>query len=358
MAPADIAVRYAPLVVLHSEEKLLPASAGWFIEQSSLRWATGRGLDGDQVPDTDRGLDAGRLGAASENPYRYRTYAASALTRPLDDSASRGTDPPPGQGFFLRLREKAAARGEKSASPDASLYAGAGCYWDYDSDAKSMTYWLFYAGSAPPLGILHPDAGVRTRGAPGEPPSDEDAASAAAKLEEFRRAYPGLAQAAEPTAATRGFPQDVLQTFALVSEGVHAYLSDDNVLHEGDWERITLYLDERDPEGGPPVSVAFYRHATNGARPWASVQKEETTHAVVYSGIGSHASLPSPDFGYIDRGDAHGRRWRTWEQLGAVVDQPWYGFGGAWGKLGRVRDATGPLGPGAHWKHAAPRLPS
>ena len=42
-------------------------------------------------------------------------------------------------------------------------------------------------------------------------------------------------------------------------------------------------------------------------------------------------------------------RWR------AFVEQPWYGFGGAWGRVGKVRDATGPLGPGPHWKHAAPR---
>jgi Vacuolar protein sorting-associated protein 62 len=64
---ADLAARYAPLVVLHRGEKLLPASPDWFIERSQLRWATGRGLDGDPVPEAGSRIDAGRLGAASES---------------------------------------------------------------------------------------------------------------------------------------------------------------------------------------------------------------------------------------------------------------------------------------------------
>jgi hypothetical protein len=143
-----------------------------------------------------------------------------------------------------------------------------------------------------------------------------------------------------------------------VAEGVRALLSDDNVLHEGDWERITVYLDQSNPEGVPPSAVAYYRHSTNTFRKWADVKKDARTHPVVYSAIGSHASLPSADFGFIDVGDPNGPRWRTWTRENGVVpitEQPWYGFGGAWGRLGRVRDSTGPLGPGAHWKHAAPR---
>ena len=83
-------------------------------------------------------------------------------------------------------------------------------------------------------------------------------------------------------------------------------MRDDQVLHEGDWERVTVYLDEADPEGKPPSSVIYYRHSTNTTRKWASVEKDDETHPVVYCGIGSHASLPSPDFGYIDVGDRKG----------------------------------------------------
>ena len=365
MPAQEVVEKYAPLVVLHRDEKLLPASVDWFIERSRLRWANGRDHDGETVPGADGPVDSSRLGAASSNPYRYHEYVASALTRPLDDNAARRGEPPLEQGFCLPLRDNASARGAKSASPEPSVYSGAPIYYDYEAQAKALTYWFFYPGSAPPLGLLRASEqlGVKTRGAAGQgasetPPDEVEAAVAAATLEEFQRAYPSLALEARPTVATRGFGTDVLQSLRLVSEGVRALLRDDNVLHEGDWERITVYLDEAEPEAKPPAAVAFYRHATNTFKTWPSMEKHDETHPVVYCGIGSHASLPSADFGFIDVGDSDGPRWRTWEAdngLAAAREQPWYGFGGAWGKVGRVLDSTGPLGPGAHWKHAAPR---
>ena len=162
-----------------------------------------------------------------------------------------------------------------------------------------------------------------------------------------------MEQAAPPAAATRDMG-DVVERLQVVSAGVHALLRDDDVLHEGDWERVTVYLNASRPLAAAPESIVFYRHSTNTARAWRTVEKEDT-HPVVYCAIGSHASLPSPDFGFIDVGDRKGPRWRTWEDLPSIVDEPWYGFGGAWGRVGKVRDATGPLGPAAHWKHAAPR---
>ncbi len=363
MAVPDVVEKYAPVVVLHRDEKLLPSSVDWFLERSRLRWATGRNLDGEAVPDAKADLDAARLGAASSNPYRHGKYVASAFTRPLDDNSSRAGDPPVEQGFFLPLRDEAAARGAKSTSRDSSLYTGATVCYDHDEGAKAITYWLFYPGSAPPLGILRAgeQIGVRSRDAAGQPPEEApdevQAAVAAATLEEFRRAYPELAATVEPP-ATRGFGTDVLQGIRAAGEAVRALMRDDQVLHEGDWERVTVYLDEADPEGKPPSSVIYYRHSTNTTRKWAGVEKDDETHPVVYCGIGSHASLPSPDFGYIDVGDRKGPRWRTWDRgngLASVTEQPWFGFGGAWGSIGRVRDATGPLGPGAHWKRAAPR---
>jgi hypothetical protein len=364
MAISAVAAKYAPLVILHADDKLRPAPADWFIKRTALRWATGRGLDGVAVPGAERAVVSARLGAASTNLYRYDRYLASALTRPLDDNADRQGDPPLEQGFFLRLRDKISARGAKSASRDRKLYTGTPTYYDYDEEARALTYWLFYPASSPPLGVLRAgeQIGVRSRGVAGQPaaeaPAVVEAAVAAAMLEEFRGAYPGLALEAEPTVRTRGIGLDVLNTLRTVAEGVRALLRDDNVLHEGDWERITVYLDPANPEGAPPAAVAYYRHSTNTFRKWADVKKDTRTHPVVYSAIGSHASLPSADFGFIDVGDPDGPRWRTWARENGVVpitEQPWYGFGGAWGRVGRVRDATGPLGPGAHWKHAAPR---
>ena len=360
MTSAEVAANYAPLVVLHGQDKLRPSSADWFLSRSMLRWATGRSLDGDPVPEAGDAVDPARLGAASENPYRVGRHSASAFTRPLDDGASRRGDPPVEQGFFLRLKEEAFARGDKGSSSDAKVYAGATTYWDYDENVNAITYWLFYPGSSPPLGILRAteQIGVRARDASGAPaaeaPPDEiESAVAAAQLEEFQRAYPGLALEAEPAIATRGVISDARQRLRLASEAVRALLRDDDVLHEGDWERITVYLDGKG-DAAKPASVGFYRHATNSYKPWDTIEKDEG-HPVVYCAIGSHASLPTPGFGFIDVGDPKGPRWRTWTELERIEDQPWYGFGGAWGRIGKVRDSTGPLGPGAHWKHAAPR---
>ena len=361
MVIEEIAAKHAPLVFLHHADKLRPCSADWFLARSSLRWATGLGLEGDEVTGTGGQVDATRLGAASSNPYRVGRHPANALTRPLDDNAARGAEPPLAQGFFLRLREDAFARGDKGRSSDRSVYAGTTTYWDYDERARAMTYWLFYAGSSPPLGILRMDEqiGLKSRDAAGasadeQPPPELEAATAASYLEEFQQAYPGLAREVEPVGQPRGFG-DALQHLHIVAAGVQALLREDDVLHEGDWERVTVYLDQGDPEGAPPASMAFYRHSTNTFRTWDSVDKYDGTHPVAFSAIGSHASLPTPGFGHIDVGDPAGSRWRTWEDLAPVDRQPWYGFGGAWGRLGRVRDSTGPLGPGAHWKHAAPR---
>lgn len=361
MATDEIAQRYAPLVVLHDDDKLRPSSAEWFLDRSSLRWATGGGLGGVPVPEADSEVDTSRLGAASSDPYTFDGHAASKLTRPLDDHSARGAEPPVAQGFFLHLREETFARGDKGTSSDSSVYTGTRTYWDYDETAKAMTYWLFYAGSSPPLGILRmgEQIGLRARDA-GDVPADEmsppelEAAAAAAYLEEFQLAYPGLAREVEPPTQTRGFA-DALQRLRVVSAGMQALLRDDDVLHEGDWERITVYLDQADPEGAAPASVGFYRHSTNTFRKWDSVDKEAGTHPFAYSAIGSHASLPTPGFGQIDVGDPDGPHWRTWDDLASIVEQPWYGFGGAWGQVGKVRDSTGPLGPGPHWKHAAPR---
>lgn len=334
----DLAEKYAPVVVLHAEDKLRPAPAAWFLERSSLRWGTGRSLAGARVAED---VDPSRLGAASSKPYKHGGHPAGALTRPLDENRARPAGLPPEQGFFLRLREEKFARGDDGPSRT---------YWDYDEATRGLTYWLFYPGSAPPLGILR--AAEQLEGPAPEVPEELEAADAAAKLEEFQRAYPGLAAEAEPT--EEGLPGDVIQRLRVVSEGVRALLRDDDVLHEGDWERVTVYLDQNDPESAPPASVAFYRHSTNTFRSWSKVEKDGT-HPVAYSAIGSHASLPSWDFGFIDVGDRDGPRWKTHDDLTHIVDEPWYGFGGAWGRLGKVRDSTGPLGPGAHWKHPAPR---
>ena len=59
--------------------------------------------------------------------------------------------------------------------------------------------------------------------------------------------------------------------------------------HEGDWEAVTVLLDER----GRPVEVGTSRHCGGARRAWAKVEKRGA-RPVVYSALGSHALYFGP----------------------------------------------------------------
>ena len=120
--------------------------------------------------------------------------------------------------------------------------------------------------------------------------------------------------------------------------------------HEGDWERLAVRLDSSDR----PVTVAYFQHNGHCVLPWSAAPKSGT-HPVVYSARGTHASyatagahpIPVPVYPDPDDVTDRGVTWSTWDVLLPVRDQPWYGYGGAWGQVGSSRYATGPLGPSA-----------
>jgi hypothetical protein len=127
--------------------------------------------------------------------------------------------------------------------------------------------------------------------------------------------------------------------------------------HEGDWERISVHLDE----AGNPLEVAYFEHAGPPLLLlWAQTPRLDT-HPIVFSGLGSHASYPAED-GPQQKRNADstqvGRLWPTWVQIVDVHDKPWFGFGGAWGAAGigparLAKELTGPLGP-SPYKTPAP----
>jgi len=124
-------------------------------------------------------------------------------------------------------------------------------------------------------------------------------------------------------------------------------------LHEGDWEHITVRLNKFDHI----LATSFAQHecqpkATDG------VTFEDGTHPNVYSAKGGHASYPTSGhhpFGckgtYDKAGD--GKVWKTWENVLDARSEPWYGFGGSWGNVGKRTKTVqvcwcvyGPPGPG------------
>lgn len=138
------------------------------------------------------------------------------------------------------------------------------------------------------------------------------------------------------------------------------------VAHEGDWERVSVLL-RPEPAGGRyvPISVRYHYHDESRDVPWAAVDRVGTgsdapTHPVAFSARGSHASYPRAGR-YENVFKVGGARrfavqdiamacndcpqWRTWQMLIDAKAQPWYGFGGAWGRAGSIGGTTGPLGP-------------
>jgi hypothetical protein len=115
----------------------------------------------------------------------------------------------------------------------------------------------------------------------------------------------------------------------------------EGLVHEGDWEHVALRLNARNR----PTRIAFFVHGEAVVCRFAAVAKSGGTHPVVYSALGSHASLPGA--GEHESGDvtARGRRWTTWRRLADVRRQAWFGYGGAWGEVGANAVTTGPLGP-------------
>ncbi len=83
-----------------------------------------------------------------------------------------------------------------------------------------------------------------------------------------------------------------IDTATMLADPLQADTADVD-LHEGDWEHVTVLVDQ---EGGQniPKYVWMARHATEGVLiPWNEVEKDSLGHPVVYPAFGGHPSYPS-----------------------------------------------------------------
>jgi hypothetical protein len=107
--------------------------------------------------------------------------------------------------------------------------------------------------------------------------------------------------------------------------------------HEGDWERVDVLLSDLGDDVYQPLGVQLEgvgaTHPLQGKRP------------VVRLAPGTHEPTLGRCRGCVP--------WRSWRLLEDARDQPWYGFGGAWGEPGRSDATTGPLGPHRFWPTVA-----
>jgi hypothetical protein len=126
----------------------------------------------------------------------------------------------------------------------------------------------------------------------------------------------------------------------------------DKLSHEGDWENVDVALAL---DGSAPMAVYFYGHGAPSRRTWDQLEREDD-HPVVYSALDSHASYSEGgttkvcgDLGSSNDIRDQGFHWDTWKELHPARDEPWFGYGGAWGAANTAQGRTGPLGP-SRWK--------
>jgi hypothetical protein len=258
--------------------------------------------------------DRGRLSGPA--PYEHpalaaggcrdggRSYAATEFTRPSDPNGrAPGLDI--GEGFYLDLLNSA-RHGEGDDRVvnrgGQSYLEGVPSYTETQRTGKNLriTYWFFYALSEPP-----------------GPP-----------------------------------------------------LVTSQVIHEGDWERISVRAHVLPDDHYEMQSVRFFIHNGYTDVGWSNVQKAPgddggaSTHPIVYSARGSHATYPEIGNLTQDVPLAGGKAgevrdvteacakcpiWQTWMDLVNAKRQPWYGFGGAWGEYRAAGSGgTGPSGPSTY----------
>jgi hypothetical protein len=283
-----LARQYAPRVWLHPGEQFGPLDPTAFISASLLGWLPRRG---PRVEVEARGrVSAERLGAGCRDVpsdcYEHDGCLALNFTRPFTSHPARPSGLERRRGFFLDVADRD-RRGQARRNPDAPVF------FEFRRTPSRLlvTYWFFY-------GYSRPHVAANLRGA------------------------------------------DVLR---------------DRLSHEGDWENVEVALSA---DGSKPLALFLYGHGRPDRKEWKDVQ-EAAGHPIVYSALDSHASYAAPGrvevcnpLGCAVDISAEKFRWDTWARddgLRPVREQPWYGFGGAWGAAGPVGDRTGPLGP-SPWK--------
>jgi hypothetical protein len=126
-----------------------------------------------------------------------------------------------------------------------------------------------------------------------------------------------------------------------------------SVNHEADWEHITVTADS----AGNFYSAWYAQHG--GGKRYAASQLSfvNSTHPVVYSADGSHASYPTVGsfptiLGFSDYTYSGGPVWQTWnnwvnvgEKTAPRNGQSFIKYGGRWGEVGEMDDTSGPQGP-------------
>jgi hypothetical protein len=323
---------FAPLVNLHSREKAWPMSVNSFLENSSLVWVHDDGCPDyafarlDHVDDrTEHREFLGRfdreklgLSLTSRKPGPLTAYLHAPATSSCRDQTQNG---------FLSTEHTRPFDKERPQGLPAK-------------EGFSLDLWDKKRGGDKRIDDSGPQSLLRD-------------------VPVYFERHPEQVDGKEGERITYWF-------FYGLSQPPGPDLFTNRVVHEGDWERISVLLRHAGADTYVPDSVLYHYHDSKRNLPWYAVKRvgaggpELATHPVVFSAVGSHASYPRAGryenvFRFAGRrrfavsdeaiGCPKCPQWQTWELLEDARSQPWYGFGGAWGEVGGIGGTTGPLGP-------------
>jgi hypothetical protein len=352
---AVLARRYAPILVMHPGDPWMPISAAAFLKTCEL-WVSAAG---GQTKLADAGaIDHAKLGAAAQTS----AYAAALdgdgepsiyawqLNRPFQKTGAVVTTDED-YGFYVK-------RPKRWTSPDGYELARVPMYYEWKNET-TLCFWFCMAGSALPqnlIGMLrsffgHSHPNIEGGGAaPGTPLPAASIEAATANLNAFGVSLGDVVAAVE----------------------FFARLDNKEEIHQGDWEGATVSFD-----GETPTIITLFQHG-HGV-PFGFAQLELAgTRPVLYSGLGSHATVASPATAgeEVVASRANGSVWAPeGDLIRDASAEPWFGFGGAWGarrfpELGDFssdirravcgltkkqfdvwEESTGPLGPSVYKDH-------
>lgn len=289
---------FAPLIEVAADEPWRPTSARWFIERSLFGFAEDGGC-------ADREIAVGHTMAERRTKDLNWIYPTG-----LGDSTEEGN-------YFRN---------------------------PYGADCELEFGETFYADQ-----LTRPyDPGVRVEGVrPGEGFYLDLADDARAGLP------PPRAKTAPIYVERADEGDERVRLTYWVLFGMHGQPGAPNA-HEGDWERIDVLLRAVGGDGYEPLALqtppagadlAAPGEGDDGARAretaWDATRRVDGTHPVVTAARSTHAMAA----GSRGAGCADCLKLRSWRSLAPAPEQPWYGFGGAWGEPGPTEAATGPLGP-------------
>lgn len=119
-----------------------------------------------------------------------------------------------------------------------------------------------------------------------------------------------------------------------------------NFSHQGDWESVTLDVNEGQIRGAWLSAHGNDKYYSDKDLDINTVGKTQTLN--IYSAKGSHALYNKPGQFHILNSDKTAKEGSVWIITDLEVDlkkQMWRNYAGAWGTVGSIATTTGPLGP-------------